>query len=109
MEMDIPITVAVKTVTGKTIRVEMALNNTIADLKKKIQNVQHHGTSEDLELKFDEGDEEVKADTTLIGDILGHRIFDILELLLGEASATQFYKRERSRSRCERSRSRDRK
>ena len=100
MEMDIPITVAVKTVTGKTIRVEMALNNTIADLKKKVQKLQPpvHGTSEDLELHFDEGDEEVKADTTLIGDILGHRIFDMLGMLLAPASATQS-SRERSRSR----------
>ena len=100
MEMDIPITVAVKTVTGKTIRLEMALNNTMADLKKKVQEIQgpEQGTYEELELRFDEGDEEVK-DTTLIGDILGHRIFDMLGMLLAPASATQHYSRERSRSR----------
>ena len=96
MEMDIPITVAVKTVTGKTIHVEMALSNTIADLKKKVQEMQ--GTSERLELHFDEGEEELK-DTAMIGDILGHRIFDMLGMLLAPASATQHYSRERSRSR----------
>ena len=98
MDMAYPITVAVKTVTGKTIHAKMALSNTLADLKKKVQEMQ--GTSERLELHFDEGEEEVK-DTALIGDILGHRIFDLLGMLLAPASATQ-----RSR---ERSRSRDRK
>ena len=99
MDMAYPITVAVKTVTGKTIRVEMALNNTVVDLKKRVAKLQGpgHGTYEELELHFDEGDEEVK-DTTLIGDILGHRIFDMLGMLLAPASATQS-SRERSRSR----------
>ena len=106
--MEIPITVEVKTITGKTISVEMALSNTIADLKKKVKKLQgpEHGTSEDLELHFDEGEEELK-DTAMIGDILGHRIFDMLGMLLAPALATQHYSR-RSRSR-ERSRSRDRK